>query len=1089
MTARRVPVWPSSSIAPSGPTRLADGLAELLADAAAPTRSRPRSWWCPARGVERWLTQRLSHRLGPREGLADGVCAGVDFRTPRSLVAEITGARDDDPWAPDALVWPLLDVIDASLGRAVGRDAGRAPRARARRARRASCAAAAATPSPGGWPACSRRTPCSGPRCSRTGRPGATPTACGGAGRRPTWPGRPSCGGGCVDRVGAPPPARAARDTLARLRAGPARLDLPDRLSLFGHTRLPATEVELLAALGEHRDVHLWLPHPSAALWGALADAGADRPVPRAADDTSPARRPPAARLAGPRRPRAAAHAGRTPSAAVDGARARCRSAVRRRRPARLAAGRPARPTPVGPRERRRWPRDDRSRAGARLPRPGPPGRGAARGAARAARGRPDARAARHPRDVPGHRDLRAADPGRLRARRRRRRRRPPRRTGCGSGWPTARCARPTRCSPSPRGCSTSPAVGPTASEVLDLARDRAGAAPVRVQRRRPRPARPPGSHEAGVRWGLRRRAPRATYGLERLRPEHLAVRPRPAAARASRCPTTTPVPGSTGRCRSTTSAAAQIDLVGRLAEFVDRLRRGHRPRWSARSRVDALGRRARATGVDGLTAVRARATRWQAGAGRSASWRAIAPTAGARGRRELRLPDVRALLGHRLAGRPTRANFRTGTLTVCTMVPMRSVPHRVVCLLGLDDGVFPRVGAVDGDDVLARRPADRRARPAQRGPPAAARRVLAATETLVVTYTGADEHTGAPRPPAVPARRAARRARRHRHGRRARRASLTVQHPLQPFDARNLCRRARPGAPVQLRPRRPGRSRGRRRARGTAPPPFLAGPLPAAAGARTWRSTTWRRSSSTRCATFLRQRLDVAAPLDEDDRSRTASRSSSTASQKWGVGDRMLARPAGRRRPGPRPVSSEWRRGVLPPGRAGLADGSASSSTRAEPLAQAARDLREPAPRPRSTSTSTSADGRWLRGTVPEVYGDRLVPVSYSRLGRQPPAAGLGRRCWPSAAADPDAQLDRAHAGRPHQRPGPRRYAGPCSGPCRLTARGRAAASWSTCDDRGLRGAAARCRSRPRAPTPRMRRTRRPPTPRPSARPAVRLG
>ena len=38
-------------------------------------------------------------------------------------------------------------------------------------------------------------------------------------------------------------------------------------------------------------------------------------------------------------------------------------------------------------------------------------------------------------------------------------------------------------------------------------------------------------------------------------------------------------------------------------------------------------------------------------------------------------------------------------------MVPMRSVPHRVVCLLGLDDCVFPRAGAVAGDDVLARRP------------------------------------------------------------------------------------------------------------------------------------------------------------------------------------------------------------------------------------------------------------------------------------------------------------------------------------------------------------------------------------------------
>ena len=66
---------------------------------------------------------------------------------------------------------------------------------------------------------------------------------------------------------------------------------------------------------------------------------------------------------------------------------------------------------------------------------------------------------------------------------------------------------------------------------------------------------------------------------------------------------------------------------------------------------------------------------------------------AGARSDTVLRLPDVKALLDRHLAGRPTRANFRTGTLTVCTMVPMRSVPHRVVCLVGLDDGVFPRHG------------------------------------------------------------------------------------------------------------------------------------------------------------------------------------------------------------------------------------------------------------------------------------------------------------------------------------------------------------------------------------------------------------
>ncbi|MGV7636735.1 hypothetical protein PJI23_30450, partial [Mycobacterium kansasii] len=72
---------------------------------------------------------------------------------------------------------------------------------------------------------------------------------------------------------------------------------------------------------------------------------------------------------------------------------------------------------------------------------------------------------------------------------------------------------------------------------------------------------------------------------------------------------------------------------------------------------------------------------------------------------RDLTLTEVRAMLASRLAAKPTRANFRTGELTVCTLVPMRSVPHRVVVLLGLDDEVFPRSTRYSGDDVLGRTP------------------------------------------------------------------------------------------------------------------------------------------------------------------------------------------------------------------------------------------------------------------------------------------------------------------------------------------------------------------------------------------------
>ena len=69
----------------------------------------------PAKGIERWVAQRLSHRLGVGERGGDGVCAGVRFLSPHSLVSMLLDRDRDDPWEPDQLVWPLLGVVDASL--------------------------------------------------------------------------------------------------------------------------------------------------------------------------------------------------------------------------------------------------------------------------------------------------------------------------------------------------------------------------------------------------------------------------------------------------------------------------------------------------------------------------------------------------------------------------------------------------------------------------------------------------------------------------------------------------------------------------------------------------------------------------------------------------------------------------------------------------------------------------------------------------------------------------------------------------------------------------------------------------------------
>ncbi|ETB40031.1 exodeoxyribonuclease V subunit gamma, partial [Mycobacterium avium 11-0986] len=264
-----------------------------------------------------------------------------------------------------------------------------------------------------------------------------------------------------------------------------------------------------------------------------------------------------------------------------------------------------------------------------------------------------------------------------------------------------------------------------------------------------------------------------------------------------------------------------RVQLAGQLAEFVARLQHVLDSLTGARPLTEWLT--AVADGIALLTRVRD-ADEWQSGQ-LQREFAAVSAQAGSRADTVLRLPDVRALLTRHLSGRPTRANFRTGTLTVCTMVPMRSVPHRVVCLVGLDDGLFPRLGVVDGDDALSRCPMT-----GERDIRSEDRQLLldaigAATEKLVITYTGANEYSGQPRPPAVPLAElldtlditTAEPVR----------DRIVVRHPLQPFDIRNVIPdELVPGVPFSFDPTV---LRAARAATGEhcEPPKFISAPLP----------------------------------------------------------------------------------------------------------------------------------------------------------------------------------------------------------------------------------------------------------------------
>lgn len=114
---------------------------------------------------------------------------------------------------------------------------------------------------------------------------------------------------------------------------------------------------------------------------------------------------------------------------------------------------------------------------------------------------------------------------------------------------------------------------------------------------------------------------------------------------------------------------------------------------------------------------------------------------------------DPEALTDHLTAqlDRPGASyGFLGGRVTFCAMLPMRSIPFRVVCLTGMNDGVFPRVKRPPGFSLLAgkRRRGDRSLRDEDRYLFLEA--LMSATERLYISYTGQGERDNSVLPPSV---------------------------------------------------------------------------------------------------------------------------------------------------------------------------------------------------------------------------------------------------------------------------------------------------------------------------------------------------
>ena len=100
-------------------------------------------------------------------------------------------------------------------------------------------------------------------------------------------------------------------------------------------------------------------------------------------------------------------------------------------------------------------------------------------------------------------------------------------------------------------------------------------------------------------------------------------------------------------------------------------------------------------------------------------------------------------------AGAPGRP-FLAGGVTFATLMPMRAVPFRVVALLGMNDGDYPRSAPPSDFDLMAldARPGDRSRREDDRYLFLEA--LLSARDRLHISWVGRSAHDNEPRPPSV---------------------------------------------------------------------------------------------------------------------------------------------------------------------------------------------------------------------------------------------------------------------------------------------------------------------------------------------------
>jgi exodeoxyribonuclease V gamma subunit len=113
-------------------------------------------------------------------------------------------------------------------------------------------------------------------------------------------------------------------------------------------------------------------------------------------------------------------------------------------------------------------------------------------------------------------------------------------------------------------------------------------------------------------------------------------------------------------------------------------------------------------------------------------------------------LEVIRYWLSRKLEQRISGSGFITGGVTFCSMVPMRSIGFKVICLVGINDESFPRQSETSGFDLMASSP--KAGDPSRRNEDRYLfmEAILAAEKKLHISYIGRSDQDNSSIPPSV---------------------------------------------------------------------------------------------------------------------------------------------------------------------------------------------------------------------------------------------------------------------------------------------------------------------------------------------------